>query len=69
MTNFNIPTTFDTVPIGGEFIECLTTCNEIATRIEPAAGRRWANARRASGKLIYMAKWEPVFVKALNGLT
>jgi hypothetical protein len=62
--DFNIPTTFNTVPIGGEFVECLTTCNEIATRIKPITRRdKIVNARRVSGKLIFMADWEPVFVE------
>jgi hypothetical protein len=61
---FNTPTTFATVPIGGEFVEALTTCNEVATRIEPATYQgKPVNARRAGGKLIFMAEWEPVFVE------
>jgi hypothetical protein len=34
MSEFNTPTTFARIPIGGEFIEALTTCNEVTTRIE-----------------------------------
>ncbi len=56
-------TTFATIPIGGEFIEGLTSVNEIATRIEPATHKgRPVNARRAGGKLVLMVDWEPVFI-------
>jgi len=64
MTDFNIPVKFDTIPIGGKFVEVLTTCDEVATRIAPVMqGGKLVNARRVSGKLIFMAEWEPVFVK------
>jgi hypothetical protein len=61
--NFNIPSTFIDVPIGGRFVEVMTTCNEVVTRIRPTAHRgKPVNARRVGGKLIFMADWEPVFV-------
>jgi hypothetical protein len=66
MTNFdfNIPTAFNTIPVDGEFVEVLTTCDEVSIRIEPTERQgKQMNARRASGKLIYMAEWEPVFVE------
>lgn len=63
MINFTHPTPFPTVPIDDQFIEVFTTCNEVATRIEPTTHRgKLANARRAGGKLVWMADWEPVFV-------
>jgi hypothetical protein len=65
VSDFDTPTTFATIPIGGEFIEALTTCNEVATRIAPTTHNRakMKNAKRAGGKLIFMAEWEPVFIK------
>lgn len=64
IVNFNIPATFDTIPIGGKFIEVFTTCNEVATRIAPVMqDGKLVNARRDGGKLIFMEEWEPVFVK------
>jgi hypothetical protein len=64
-SDFNTPTTFARIPIGGEFVEALTTCNEVATRIAPTTHNRerMKNARRAGGKLIFMAEWEPVFIE------
>lgn len=63
MNEFAIPTTFATIPIGAQFVEVMTTCNEVATRIEPTAHQdKPVNARRVGGKLIFMAEWEPVFV-------
>jgi hypothetical protein len=55
-------TTFAAIPIGGEFIEVFTTCNEVAIRIFPATYQgKPVNAKRAGGKLIWMEEWEPVF--------
>jgi len=66
IVNFNTPITFVFIPIGGEFIEALTTCNEIAVRIEPRIYYgKLVNARRIGGKLIFMADWEPVFIQDL----
>lgn len=63
MDNFTYPTTFGKIPIGGEFVEVLTTCNQVATRIKPTMHQgKPVNARRADGKFILMADWEPVFV-------
>lgn len=63
--NFNTPSTFAAIPIGGKFVEVLTTCNEVATRIEPATHQeKTVNARRAGDKLIFMADWEPVFIRS-----
>jgi len=60
---FNTPTTFAAVPIGGEFIEGMTSNNEVATRIEATTYQgRPVNARRSGGKLVLMVDWEPVFV-------
>lgn len=68
MNEFTIPTTFATVPIGAQFIEVLTTCNEVATRIEPTTRRgKPMNARRVGGKLINMVDWEPVFIRSKDG--
>ncbi len=65
--SFNISTTFAAVPIGGEFIEALTTCNEVAARIAPTTHQgKTVNARRVGGKLIFMADWEPIFVSRSN---
>lgn len=65
MEEFNHPTTFATIPIGAQFVEVMTTCNEVAIRILPATHQgKLANARRAGGKLIKMENWEPVFVRA-----
>lgn len=65
MKNFNYPAIFPTIPIGGQFVEVFTTCDEIATRIEPTIHQdKLVNARRAGGKLILMADWEPVFVES-----
>jgi hypothetical protein len=65
-SEFTTPTTFARIPIGGEFIEAFTTCNEVATRIELTTYEgRPVNARRSRGKLILMVEWEPVFVKDL----
>lgn len=62
--SFNIPTTFAAIPIGGEFIEAMTTCNEVAIRTESRVHQgKLVNAWRSGGKLIFMAEWEPVFVK------
>jgi hypothetical protein len=64
LTGVSYVTTFADVPIGGEFVEVLTTCDEVATRIEPALHQgKPVNARRVSGKLIFMADWEPVFIQ------
>jgi hypothetical protein len=61
---FNTVTTFAAVPIGGKFIEAMTTCNEVAIRIEPTTHQdKSVNARRVGGKLIFMVDWEPVFVQ------
>jgi hypothetical protein len=64
MVKFNTPTTFALIPVGGEFIEGLTTCNEVATRIdEPTTHQgKPVNARRSGGKLVWVAEWEPVFI-------
>jgi hypothetical protein len=62
--NFTQPTTFATIPTAGQFVEVLTTSNEVATRIEPTTHRgKPVNARRVGGKLIFMAEWEPVFIE------
>jgi hypothetical protein len=64
IVTFNTVTTFAAVPIGGKFIEAMTTCNEVAIRIEPTTHQdKSVNARRVGGKLIFMADWEPVFVQ------
>jgi hypothetical protein len=64
IVSFNIPSTFANIPIGGQFIEVLTTCNEVATRIEPVTHQnKLMNAQRIGGKFIFMADWEPVFVE------
>jgi len=69
VTVFNAPSTFAALPIGGKFIEALTPCNEIATRIEPTTHQgKPINAQRVGGKLIFMADWEPVFVMLLTSL-
>jgi hypothetical protein len=61
---FNTPTTFAAIPIGGRFVEVMTTCDEVATRIEPTTHRgKTVNARRVGGKLIWMEDWEPVFMR------
>lgn len=63
MNEFTISTTFATIPIGAQFVEVMTTCNEVATRIEPTTHQdKPVNARRVGGKLIFMAEWEPVFL-------
>jgi hypothetical protein len=63
-SDFNTPTTFARIPIGGEFIEALTTCNEVATHIEPTTLQgKPVNARRVGGKLVFMWDWEPVFIE------
>lgn len=66
MNDFNIPTTFAAVPIGGCFVEVLMNIsNEVAIRIEPTTYKGLpVNARRAGGKKIWMADWEPVFVRS-----
>jgi hypothetical protein len=65
---FNASTTFATIPIGGEFVEALTTCNEVATRIEPTTHQgKPVNARRLGGKLVFMVEWEPVFARGNDG--
>jgi hypothetical protein len=62
--NFTQPATFAAVPIGGQFIEVMTTCDEVATRIEPTTYRgKPVNARRSGGKLIFIEDWEPAFVE------
>lgn len=64
MNEFTIPTTFATVPIGAQFIEVMTTCNEVAIRIKQTTRQgKPVNTRRVGGKLIFMAEWEPVFVR------
>lgn len=63
MKKFTVPT-FAAIPIGGEFVEVMTTCNEIATRIELITHQgKPVNARRSGGKLIFMVDWEPVFIE------
>jgi hypothetical protein len=63
MDNFNT-TTFSAIPIGGRFVEVLSTCNEVATRIEPTTHRgKPVNARRSGGGLVFMVEWEPVLVR------
>jgi hypothetical protein len=62
--NFTQPATFADVPVGGRFVEVMTTCDEVAVRIEPTTHRgKTVNARRAGGKLIKMEDWEPVLVE------
>jgi hypothetical protein len=62
-SNFNAPTTFASIPIGGRFVEVLSLCNEVATRIEPTTHRgKPVNARRSGGGLVFMAEWEPVLI-------
>ena len=61
---FNTPTTFASVQIGGEFIEAMTTCNEIATRVIVNLCNGKGNARRSGGKYVWMWDWEPVFVRS-----
>ena len=64
MSKFLRPSVFNKIPIGGQFIEVMATCNEIATRIEPdTINGKLVNARRSGGKRIFMADWEPVFIK------
>jgi hypothetical protein len=63
MSDFTHPATFATIPIGGQFVEVFTSCDEIATRIEPITHQgKPVNARRSGGKLIFMAEWEPVLI-------
>ncbi len=64
---FNTTATFADVVLGQEFIEALTSVNEIATRIEATTHNgRSVNARREGERsrlaLIWMADWEPVFI-------
>jgi hypothetical protein len=62
--NFTQPATFAPIPVGGRFVEVMTTCDEVAVRIEPTTHRgKPVNARRVGGKLIFMAEWEPVFIE------
>lgn len=63
MTNFTHPTAFACIPIGGRFVEVMTTCNEVATRVRVNLRNGKGNARRSGGKYIWMADWEPVFVR------
>ena len=56
---------FDSIETGQEFIEVMSSCNEVAQRIEMRIEMRngkLVNARRSSGKFIFMADWEPVFI-------
>lgn len=56
-------TTFAAVPLDGQFVEVLSPCNEVATRIDPTTHQgKPVNARRDGGKLIFMADWEPAFI-------
>ncbi len=60
--NFNTPSAFANIPIGGEFIKALTVCAEVYTRIESTTHKGGpVNAWRVGGKLVFMADWEPVF--------
>lgn len=60
---FDRPVTFDKVPVGGEFIEGFTTCNEVTTRVIVNLRNGKGNARRSGGKYVWMADREPVFVR------
>jgi hypothetical protein len=65
-SNFTVPASFADIPIGGQFIEVMTTCNEISTRVEVNLRNGKGNARRSGGKYIWMADWEPVFIVRQN---
>lgn len=59
--------TFTSIEMGQEFIEVMTTCNEVARRIELriefGMKGKLVNAQRiSSGKMIFIADWEPVFI-------
>jgi len=62
-SNFTIPARFSDIPIGEKFVQVLTICNEVAIRTEHATHQgREMNARRVTGKMIFVEPWEPVFV-------
>jgi hypothetical protein len=45
----------------------MTSCNEVAVRIEPITHQgKLVNAQRSGGKLILMVDWEPAFVKFIK---
>lgn len=70
VNDLNKPTTFAAIPIGGQFAEALTTCNEVSTRIVPTTHQgKLVNVRRDGGKLILMFNWEPVFIEGINEIT
>jgi hypothetical protein len=67
--NFNEVVIFAQLPLNARFIEALSTCNEVATRIPLSyldVGQvvKVYNALRAGGKRVLMADWEPVFIEA-----
>lgn len=64
MAKMNSNSIFGNLAIGQKFIEVLTSCNEVAQRIPLTTHRgKSVNAHRVGGKLIFMADWEPVFIR------
>jgi hypothetical protein len=61
--NFTQPATFAPIPVGGRFVEVMTTCDEVATRIAVDLRKGKGNALRSGGKYIWMWDWEPVFIE------
>lgn len=56
-------TLFERLEIGEEFIEGMSTVNEVATKTKEIVVKvKCFNARRSSGTMVRMWNWEPVFI-------